>query len=138
MIKEKQTPAVLFVIFNRLDVVKQSLLAIAKAKPPRIYIAGDSAREDKEGEKEQVEAVRDWVLKNITWECEVTTHFSEKNQGCARTISGAISWFFEHEEEGIILEDDCVAHESFFNFCAECLDYYRDNKKLCIYLEIIS
>ena len=32
-------------------------------------------------------------------------------------MSTAISWFFEQEERGIILEDDCVPNLDFFTFC---------------------
>jgi hypothetical protein len=45
-------------------------------------------------------------------------------------VSGAISWFFEQEPEGIVLEDDCVPHASFFPFCAELLKHYRDENRV--------
>jgi len=40
-------------------------------------------------------------------------------------VSSAIDWFFENEEEGIILEDDCLPSQSFFWFCEELLERYR-------------
>jgi hypothetical protein len=42
-------------------------------------------------------------------------------------VSSAIDWFFENEEEGIILEDDCLPSQSFFWFCEELLERYRDD-----------
>ncbi len=123
--------AVLLITFNRLDYVKESLKAIAKAKPPRLYIASDGPRPDKIGEKEQVQAVRDYVLSHIDWKCEVFTRFLEKNSGgCKNGVSGAVTWFFENEPEGIILEDDCVANPSFFPYCEKLLKKYRDNKNV--------
>ena len=46
--------------------------------------------------------------------------------GCGAAVSGAITWFFENVEAGIILEDDCLADPSFFPFCEEMLARYRD------------
>jgi len=122
--------AVLFLIFNRLDTTKQVFEAIKKAKPPRLYIAADSARENKEGEKEKVEAVRKYVMDNIDWNCEVKTLFREKNLGCKYAVSSAITWFFENEEQGIILEDDCLPSQSFFWFCEELLEKYKDDMRI--------
>ena len=123
--------AVLLITFNRLDYVKESLKAIAKAKPPRLYIASDGPRPDKVGEKEQVQAVRDYLLSHIDWECEVHKRFLDTNSGgCKNGVSGAVTWFFENEPKGIILEDDCVANPSFFPYCEKLLKKYRNNKKV--------
>ncbi|MBU1217147.1 nucleotide-diphospho-sugar transferase [bacterium] len=118
--------AVLFLVFNRLDTTKQVFESIRQAKPPRLYIAADGARETKDGEVQRVNAVRDYVISNIDWECEVKTLFREQNLGCKYAVSGAIDWFFENEEMGIILEDDCLPSQSFFWFCEELLKRYKD------------
>lgn len=139
MIKEdnkKFTPphslntAVLFLVFNRLDTTKQVFEAIREAKPPRLYVAADGARETKEGEAQKAQAVRDYIIKNIDWKCEVKTLFREQNLGCKMAVSGAIDWFFENEEMGIILEDDCLPSQSFFWFCEELLEKYKDDKRV--------
>jgi hypothetical protein len=124
-----KTP-VLFLIFNRLETTKKVFEEIRKAKPPKLYIASDGPREYKVGELEKVKAVRDYVLNNIDWDCEVKTLFREKNLGCGRAVSGAITWFFENEEMGIILEDDCLPSQSFFWFCEELLKRYKDDMRI--------
>ncbi len=40
-------------------------------------------------------------------------------------MKAAIDWFFENEEAGIILEDDCHPSQDFFRFQDEMLDRYR-------------
>ncbi|MCK4636062.1 MAG: hypothetical protein KAT32_04305 [Candidatus Moranbacteria bacterium] len=120
--------AVLFLIFNRIDTVQRVFAEIQKAKPPRFYLASDEGRNEEE--KKKVKKIRDYVLNNINWDCEVKTLFRDKNLGCRRSVSGAISWFFKNEKDGIILEDDCLPSQSFFNFCEELLDYYKDNKSV--------
>lgn len=122
--------AVLFLVFNRLDTTKQVFEAIRTAKPPRLYVAADGARESREGEAEKVNAVREYILSNIDWECEVKTLFREQNFGCKMAVSGAITWFFSNEEMGIILEDDCLPTQSFFWFCEELLEKYKDDMRV--------
>jgi len=122
--------AVLFLVFNRLDTTKQVFEAIREAQPPRLYIAADGARETKEGEKEKIEAVREYILNHIDWKCEVKTLFREQNYGCKMAVSGAIDWFFENEEMGIILEDDCLPSQSFFWYCEELLEKYKHDMRI--------
>jgi len=124
--------AVLFLIFNRLDTTKQVFEAIRKAKPPRLYIASDGPRDSSPDEDNKVKAVRDYVIGHIDWDCEVKTLFREKNLGCKYAVSGAITWFFENEEMGIILEDDCLPHPSFFRFCEKLLECYREDERIGI------
>lgn len=122
--------AVLFLVFNRLDTTKQVFEAIRKAKPPRLYVAADGAREDKEGEDKKAQEVRDFILSNIDWDCDVKTLFRDNNLGCKMAVSSAIDWFFENEEMGIILEDDCLPSQSFFWFCEELLIRYKDDMRV--------
>jgi hypothetical protein len=45
-------------------------------------------------------------------------------------VSSAITWFFEQVEQGIILEDDCLPDQSFFSFCEELLNKYKDDDRI--------
>lgn len=129
MINNLETP-ILFLTFNRLDTTKRVFEEIKKAKPLKLYIASDGPREDVLGEDEKVKEVRSFIESNIDWECEVKTLFRDKNIGCGRGPSEAITWFFENVEEGIILEDDCLPDKSFFYFCDELLERYRDHENI--------
>jgi hypothetical protein len=122
--------AVLLLVFNRLETTKQVFEAIRHAKPPRLYVAADGPRTNKEGEAEKTEAVRDYIMQNIDWKCEVETLFRKENLGCKYAPVAAITWFFENEEMGIILEDDCLPSQSFFWFCEELLEKYKENMRV--------
>ena len=98
--------------------------AIRKLKPAQLFVAADGARPDRPGELELVEKTRA-IATRVDWPCEVKTLFRDNNLGCGLAVSGAISWFFEHVEEGIILEDDCLPHADFFSYCETMLDRYR-------------
>jgi|688.fasta_scaffold539134_1 hypothetical protein len=126
---KKLKTAVLFLVFNRPDTTRQVFEAIRRAKPPRLYIAADGPREGKLGEVERVEEVRT-IATTVDWPCEVKTLFRDKNIGCEKAGSSAITWFFEQEEQGIILEDDCLPHQDFFKFCETLLNYYSDNERV--------
>ena len=122
--------AVLLLVFNRLDTAKQVFDSIRKARPPRLYIASDGPRESKPGEVEKVEAVRNYILSNIDWDCEVKTLLRAKNLGCRGAVSSAITWFFDKEEMGIILEDDCLPSQSFYWFAEEALIKYKKQENI--------
>ncbi len=125
--------AVLFLVFNRLDTTKQVFESIRQVKPMKLYIAADGAREIKEGEIEKVRAVRDYISSNVDWKCDVKTLFREQNLGCKIAITEALDWFFENEEMGIILEDDCLPSQSFFKYQEDLLHHYKDDRRImCI------
>jgi len=125
--RQQQTPPVLFVVFNRLETVKQTLGAIRKAAPRQFFIAADGPRESRPGEYEMCQAVRNYILEHIDWKCEVKVRFQEKNLGCKEHVSSSISWFFSEVEEGIILEDDCLPGKDFFRYAAAALEFYRND-----------
>jgi len=118
--------AVLFLVFNRLEVTKETFNAIREARPTRLYIAADGPRHLRKEEK-KINEVKNFILSNIDWDCEVKTLFREENLGAPIAVSSAISWFFETEDNGIILEDDCVPGKSFFSFCEQLLEKYQDD-----------
>jgi len=123
-----KTP-VLFLVFNRPDTTKRVFEAIRKAKPPRLYVAADGPRISKDGEAQLVQQVRS-IATNVDWDCEVRTLFRDENLGCKYAVSGAITWFFQQEEQGIILEDDCLPCQSFFWFCEELLEKYKNDLRV--------
>lgn len=122
--------AVLLIFFNRPNETKKVFEQIRIARPPRLYLASDGARKFIPDEKELVDDLRHWIISNIDWTCEIHTLFREKNIGCGAACSGAITWFFENEPCGLIFEDDCVPCQSFFYFCNELLDKYKNNNKV--------
>jgi hypothetical protein len=99
------------------------------ARPRRLFIAADGPREGNAEDSVKCEQARS-CINNIDWECEVHTLFREKNIGLKESISSAVDWFFDNVEEGIILEDDCLPAKSFFGFCENLLDKYRDDERI--------
>ncbi len=105
------------------------LESIRSARPPRLYVAADGPRPARLDEPALCEQARR-AATSVDWPCEVRTKYRVENAGCALSVSSAITWFFEHEESGIILEDDCVPHPFFFRFCSELLMHYGADSRI--------
>jgi hypothetical protein len=120
---------VLLLIFNRPDLTEQVMEQIRKAQPPQLFVGADGPRADRPDDSENCEEARE-VATDVEWDCEVHTLFREENLGCKQAVSSAITWFFEHVEAGIILEDDCVPHSTFFPYCADLLQRYRHDERV--------
>lgn len=120
-------PSILFVIFNRPEKTRSVFSTIRAVKPSRLYVAADGPRNKTEAELcLQTRAIID----EVDWPCEVHTLFREENLGCGKAVSQAISWFFENEPEGVIIEDDILVDPSFFDFAGEMLERYRDEPRV--------
>jgi hypothetical protein len=120
---------ILFLIFNRPDTTERVFQQIRALKPKRLFVSADGPRSHIPGEAELCTQTRS-IIKQIDWDCEVKTRFSEKNQGCKIGVSSGIDWFFQNVVEGIILEDDCLPDITFFNFCEILLNYYRNDSRI--------
>jgi hypothetical protein len=117
---------VLLIIFNRADTTRQVFEQVKKARPKRLFVIADGPRDNKEGDKEKCNDAREIILSGVDWDCDVKTFFREKNAGCKINVTEGINWFFDQVEEGIILEDDCLPADSFFNFCSVLLQKYQE------------
>ncbi|MDD5363584.1 MAG: hypothetical protein PHN88_15790 [Ignavibacteria bacterium] len=120
---------ILFLIFNRPDTTYEVFECIRKVKPKKLFVSADGPRANKPGEDEKCRLTRE-VIKKIDWDCELHTDFSDVNLGCKKGVTKGINWFFSNVDEGIILEDDCLADESFFTLCSSLLEKYRDNENI--------
>lgn len=123
-----KTP-VLLLVFNRPDLTEKVFNRIAEAKPEKLFLVSDGPREgNADDEKSNAEVKK--VLENVTWDCEVHRNYSDKNLGCGIRVASGISWVFEHVDRAIILEDDCLPDPTFFRFCDELLERYKDDRRI--------
>lgn len=121
---------VLFVTFNRPDTTRVVFEVIRQVKPKKLYISSDGPRKNRyEEDWSNISQCRA-LAAEVDWDCTVHTRFLEDNLGCGLGVSGAISWAFENEERMIIVEDDCVPSFSFFTFCNDMLEKYKDNERI--------
>lgn len=117
---------VVLIVFNRPELVKKQLAQLKRIKPQKLYIVSDGARAGQSDEAALVNEVRA-LFDIIDWRCCVEKIYAVENMGCDKRIVSGLFEVFEMEEQAIILEDDCLPHESFFDFCKILLERYKDN-----------
>lgn len=72
------------------------------------------------------------MIDGVDWDCEVLKNYADKNLGCIKRVSSGLDWAFSQVESAILLEDDCLPHPSFFNFCETLLYHYWDDERVWV------
>lgn len=120
---------ILLCVYRRLDKVVEVLDSLKLIKPTQLYISANAPKND--AEKEYTDAIKMAVDKQITWECTIYKKYEEHHIiSCSESIVKGIDWFFSQVEYGIILEDDCIAHPSFFEFSSILLEKYKADESI--------
>lgn len=117
---------ILLIAFIRPDHTRRVLNAIREQRPKKLYVSQDGPREGRPDDVAKLQAVRAVVDEMVDWDCELHTLYQDKNLGCGRGPYEAMSWFFQNEEKGIILEDDINPHPLFFSYMEDLLERYKD------------
>lgn len=120
---------VLLLVYRRLNTSLRVLDSIREAKPRKVYIAANAPGSNDPAEVEQVAQARS-IVNYIDWPCEKVALFREQHLNARESIPSSISWFMDHEREGIILEDDCVVSKDFVHFASSMLEKYRDDERV--------
>lgn len=123
-----KTP-VAFLIFNRPDTTAKVFAAIRQAQPPKLLVVADGPRSDRPDDVKNCAAARA-IIKQVDWDCQVLTNYSDVNLGCGQRVSSGLDWVFSIVERAIILEDDCLPNPTFFRFCEELLEKYQDDDRV--------
>lgn len=135
-------PIVVFA-FNRLEPLKaciSALLTNTEAADSDLIVFVDGPRDNKEGEKDKVEAVREYV-KTITGFKSLTCHFSEKNKKLGPSIIAGVTEVINQYGRAIVVEDDLIVGRNFLCFMNQCLDKYKNKKEVwsvCGYTSIVK
>jgi len=119
---------VLFHMWNRIDVVKRTFKVIRKAKPKKFYISSDGANNAKD--KKKIMYIRNYVEKNIDWDCKIKKIYFKKNLGPKLALPTVINKIFLIEKKLIIIDHDCLCDNSFFRFMDELLEIYKNESKV--------
>lgn len=120
---------IVFIIFNRPDTTLLVFEEIRRIRPRTLLIIADGPRSDRLGESEKCNMVRT-IINQVDWPCDLRKNYADTNLGCKLRVSSGLDWVFEQVEEAIILEDDCLPNQSFFDFCSQLLAYYRNDERI--------
>lgn len=122
------TPVALLV-FNRPETTRRVFEVIRQVRPRRLLIVADGPRSDNPDDPEKVAETRK-ICEGVDWPCEVLKNYSDSNLGCRERIASGLDWVFEDSPEAIVLEDDCLPLPSFFRYCEQLLERYRDEERV--------
>lgn len=120
---------VLLIFFCRPEQFHRVFEQVRIASPSKLYLYQDGARADRPDDKEKVDACRA-IAENVDWECEIHRYYQSENKGCDPSEYIAQRWMFSQEDYGIVLEDDDVPSQSFFPFCKELLERYKNDTRI--------
>jgi hypothetical protein len=120
-------PVVLF-IFKRKDTVFRIIDRISSVKPKTIYLISDAGRNN--DEKLLVIEARESIEKYIDWDCEIIKNYADENMGVFNRIGEGAKWVLEREESAIFLEDDNLPELTFFKYCEDMLNKYKNEDQI--------
>lgn len=122
---------VLLIFFVRPEPLSKVFEQIKLARPSKLYLYQDGARNGRLDDVENVQQCRA-IVADVDWECQVFHKYQEENLGCDPSVYIAQKWMFDKEEYGVVLEDDVVPTQSFFPFCKEMLEKYKNDERIGI------
>lgn len=120
---------IMILFFNRPDVLNDLFKWVREVKPKDLFLVQDGPRENNPTDKEKILKCQK-IVENIDWECNVRRNYSEVNLTCDHREFTGIDWCFDQVDRLIVLEDDCLPSVSFYYFCGELLEKYRDDERV--------
>ena len=123
-----KTPVALM-LFNRADTTARVFAEIAKAQPKQLFVIADGPRPHVVTDAQKCAAARA-VTEQVDWECDVKRNYAHHNLGCGMRPATGLTWVYEQVDRAIVLEDDCVPDPTYFAFCEEVLERYRDDERV--------
>tara|TARA_B100000035_G_C21035576_1_gene570733 strand:+ start:3435 stop:4385 length:951 start_codon:yes stop_codon:yes gene_type:complete len=125
MIKEI-APVVIF-IYKRENKFRRLIDTLRPLKPKKLFVVADGPKNN--ADLFIINKTRG-VLKEVDWDTEILTNFSEKNMGADLRVPTGLDWVFDNVEKCIMLEDDRIVDESFFHFATYILNKYENDQRI--------
>lgn len=121
-------PVAIF-FFGRPMQTKEVFEAVRKARPSKLFLIQDGAREEKKEDIKNIQECRK-IFDEIDWNCQVFKNYSNSNLGLGYRMISGMDWIFEHVDRVIRIEDDAVPSISWIQFCAELLERYKNDTRI--------
>lgn len=122
---------VLLIFWARPEIFSKVFDQVKAARPSKLFLYQDGPREGHLDDQEKILKCRE-VAEDIDWECELHKFYQPNNVGCDPSEFIAQKWAFSIVDRCIVLEDDDVPALSFFPFCAELLERYKNDERISL------
>lgn len=118
-------------IWIRFDCLKKQFDVLKIARPSVIFVQSDGGRN--ESEWNEIFKGRELYDKNIDWDCRVYKLYENVNNGMYEMAKKTYGLIWSKVDRCIMLEDDIIPSVSFFQYCAELLEKYKEDQRIeCI------
>jgi hypothetical protein len=122
-----QSPVVIF-IYKRSNNFEAICDVLRVVKPKSVFIVGDGPKNKLEAN--QIRDTRQQLESYIDWPCTVRRNYAKTNLGLKERFRTGIDWVFKYAGRAIFIEDDCIPDATFFTFCDELLEKYKDDERI--------
>jgi hypothetical protein len=122
---------VLILGYMRFEGILRNLESCQKAGIARVYLAMDGPKDFEAQELQNHELNK---IRNLANALGINLQLRQRhsNAGLAVAVIEGISWFFDNEECGAILEDDLEVSTDFFYFVVQALDTFKNNQTIAL------
>lgn len=118
-------------IWIRPECQRKQFEVLKKARPSILFLQSDGGRNEEEWEA--IRQNREIFDNEIDWDCKVYKIYEDQNLGLYNMGAKVTAFIWEHVDRCIFLEDDHIPAISFFRYCAELLERYKDDLRIdCI------
>lgn len=121
---------VMVYIWIRPELQRRQFEVIKKARPSKLFLVSDGGRNEKEWNA--IRQNREMYDTEVDWNCEVHKLYKEKNYGTYFLMREVGHFVFDNVDRAITMEDDILPSISFFRYCAELLETYKDDERICM------
>ena len=119
---------IILIVYNRPDHTKKILSQLNNFKIKKLYIISDGPKAkslDIKNVEKTRKIVDEYLIKSkIKFKFKI---YSNKNLGLRKRIISGLNTVFKREKVSIILEDDCIPTEDFFNFIDVMLKKFKNS-----------
>lgn len=118
-------------IWIRPECQRKQFEVIKAARPSILFIQSDGGRNEQEWEA--IRKNRKLIDEGIDWECTVYRFYENYNNGMYEMARKVNKKIWNTVDKCILLEDDLLPSVTFFAFCKELLEKYKDDERIeCI------
>lgn len=115
------------IIYHRPELTSRVIQSLREVKPTVIFVIADGPKNREDAKK--CEETRK-LIDTIDWKCKIYKKYSSKNLGLRNRVVTGLNWVFSKVETAIILEDDLKIDLSFFKFCDDLLERYKNDSRI--------
>lgn len=115
-------------IWIRPECQRRQFEVLKQARPSVMFLVSDGGRNEREWEA--IRQNRALFDNEIDWNCKVYKLYEEKNNGLYTMGRKGSELIWSVVDRCIFLEDDQVPSVSYFQYCAELLEKYKDDTRI--------